>query len=82
MSKGNNEVGSSCVKGRWKYLIALADPCVPPNPSIHLSGTLFSPGLPPLVHTNLSEEIPSDKEELWDRVVWDKEEHLLRSCLG
>lgn len=63
MSKGDNEVGSSCVKGKWKYLTALADPCVPPNPSIHLSGSLFSPGLPPLVHTDLSEETPSDKEE-------------------
>lgn len=85
MSKGKTQVDGSCVNGRWKYLISLADPCVPPNPSIHLSGTLCSPGLAPLAHTNviLSEEIPSDKEELWGGVVWDTEEHRLwGSCLG
>ena len=55
-----NPVGSGCVKERWKYhLIALADLCVPPNPSIHLSGTLALVSAhiqncwAPLAHTNL-----------------------------
>lgn len=34
-------MGSSCVKERWKYhLTTSADPCVPPNPSIHVLGIL------------------------------------------
>lgn len=46
-NEGEDQVDNSCLKDRWKYhLIALAGPCVPPNPSIHLSGT-FSPGFCP-----------------------------------
>ena len=77
-------MGSSCVKERCKYhLTTEADPCVSLNPSIHLSGTLALVSTPiQILLGSLStpQSVWFNKQELWDRITWDKKEYLMHAA--